>query len=87
MCFYYYLYGILFTCLCGVCYLKGTCTPHLKPTPKPEPKPGPEPEPEEPTENPKPDSRPNPKDEQCNRDLVFEAVSSIRGELYFFKNG
>ncbi|CDQ62664.1 unnamed protein product [Oncorhynchus mykiss] len=38
-------------------------------------------------ENPKPDSRPNSKDEQCNRDLVFEAVSSIRGELYFFKNG
>uniref|UniRef100_A0A674EMD7 Peptidase metallopeptidase domain-containing protein n=1 Tax=Salmo trutta TaxID=8032 RepID=A0A674EMD7_SALTR len=40
-----------------------------------------------PTENPKPDSRPNPKDEQCNRDLVFHAASSIRGELYFFKNG
>uniref|UniRef100_A0A8C7RMX7 Peptidase metallopeptidase domain-containing protein n=1 Tax=Oncorhynchus mykiss TaxID=8022 RepID=A0A8C7RMX7_ONCMY len=71
----------------GVQALYGTCTPHLKPTPKPEPKPGPEPEPKEPTENPKPDSRPNSKDEQCNRDLVFEAVSSIRGELYFFKNG
>ncbi|KAK6296597.1 hypothetical protein J4Q44_G00327390 [Coregonus suidteri] len=45
----------------------------------------------EPTENPKPDPkpdpRPNPKDKKCNRDLVFDAASSIRGDLYFFKNG
>ncbi|XP_016431875.1 matrix metallopeptidase 30 [Sinocyclocheilus rhinocerous] len=40
-------------------------------TNKPEPKPNPGPSPPEP----------------CKRDLVFDAVTSIRGELYFFKNG
>ncbi|CAB1349102.1 unnamed protein product [Coregonus sp. 'balchen'] len=57
-----------------------------------DPKPEPEAEPEEPTENPKldpkpdpkPDPRPNPKDKQCNRDLVFDAASSIRGDLLDF---
>lgn len=38
---------------------------------KPEPKPNPEPSPPEP----------------CNRELVFDAATSIRGELYFFKDG
>ncbi|CAB1348043.1 unnamed protein product [Coregonus sp. 'balchen'] len=42
---------------------------------------------ENPKPDPKPDPRPNPKDKKCNRDLVFDAASSIRGDLYFFKNG
>uniref|UniRef100_A0A8C4S1J2 Matrix metallopeptidase 30 n=2 Tax=Erpetoichthys calabaricus TaxID=27687 RepID=A0A8C4S1J2_ERPCA len=58
------------------------------------------PEPARPTEKPKPQPNPkpnpNPGDpastvpavpEQCNRDLVFDAATSIRKELYFFKNG
>ncbi|KAL7848371.1 hypothetical protein AOLI_G00230890 [Acnodon oligacanthus] len=44
------------------------------PQPQPEPKPQPKPEP-----------GPNPP-EPCKRDLVFDAATSIRGELYFFKN-
>lgn len=48
------------------------------PTTAPEP---PSPEPEDPTEDP------NPGDEQCSRDLVFDAATSIRGDLYFFKDG
>ncbi|XP_055063853.2 stromelysin-1-like [Misgurnus anguillicaudatus] len=43
-----------------------------KPAPKPEPKP-----------DPGPSNPPEP----CKRDLVFDAATSIRGELYFFKNG
>ncbi|RXN32616.1 collagenase 3-like protein [Labeo rohita] len=36
----------------------------------------------------KPDPNPGPSPpEPCNRDLVFDAATSIRGELYFFKNG
>ncbi|XP_056138818.1 matrix metallopeptidase 30 [Lampris incognitus] len=71
--------------LYGVRRAKPTTEPELTPPPVPEP----EPEPEEPTEDPdpKPDPRPNPRDEQCNRDLVFDAATSIRGDLYFFKNG
>ncbi|KAF7700947.1 matrix metallopeptidase 30 [Silurus meridionalis] len=34
---------------------------------------------------PQPQPQPNPP-ERCNRDLVFDAATSIRGELYFFKN-
>uniref|UniRef100_A0A665UQP8 Peptidase metallopeptidase domain-containing protein n=1 Tax=Echeneis naucrates TaxID=173247 RepID=A0A665UQP8_ECHNA len=41
----------------------------------------PEPEPEDPTE------APNPRDERCSRGLVFDAATSIRGDLFFFKNG
>uniref|UniRef100_A0A667WQY1 Peptidase metallopeptidase domain-containing protein n=1 Tax=Myripristis murdjan TaxID=586833 RepID=A0A667WQY1_9TELE len=44
-----------------------------------------EPEPEEPTEDPDPPT--NPRDEQCSRDLVFDAATSVRGDLYFFKSG
>ncbi|XP_051539455.1 matrix metallopeptidase 30 [Myxocyprinus asiaticus] len=54
----------------GVQALYGVRTPTVKPDPKPEPKPDPGPSPPEP----------------CNRDLVFDAATSIRGELYFFKN-
>ncbi|KAJ8257149.1 hypothetical protein COCON_G00193010 [Conger conger] len=77
----------------GAQALYGSRTPTDKPdpTPEPEPEPTPDPEPEEPTPDPKPDPkpdpRPNPKDEQCSRDLVFDAATSIRRELYFFKNG
>ncbi|XP_071372745.1 transforming growth factor beta regulator 1 isoform X1 [Centroberyx affinis] len=69
----------------GVQALYGSRTP--APTPAPKPNPPPEPEPEEPTEDPNPDPQPNPRDEQCSRDLVFDAATSIRGDLYFFKNG
>uniref|UniRef100_A0A665UQS4 Peptidase metallopeptidase domain-containing protein n=1 Tax=Echeneis naucrates TaxID=173247 RepID=A0A665UQS4_ECHNA len=51
------------------------------PKPKPPPSPEPEPEPEDPTE------APNPRDERCSRGLVFDAATSIRGDLFFFKNG
>ncbi|XP_072248960.1 collagenase 3-like isoform X2 [Leuresthes tenuis] len=36
-------------------------------------------------ENPIP--LPNPQDQQCSRELGFDAVTSIWGDLYFFKNG
>ncbi|KAJ8368812.1 hypothetical protein SKAU_G00088400 [Synaphobranchus kaupii] len=81
----------------GIQALYGSRTPTDKPEPEPEPdQPTPDPEPtDEPTPDPKPDPkpdprpdpRPNPKDEQCSRDLVFDAATSIRRELYFFKNG
>ncbi|AWO99380.1 putative collagenase 3-like [Scophthalmus maximus] len=71
----------------GVQALYGSRTPvpTTAPKPKPTPRPEPEPEPEEPTEGP--DPRPNPRDEQCSRALVFDAATSIRGDLFFFKNG
>ncbi|KAM3875319.1 uncharacterized protein ACN63O_000382 [Diretmus argenteus] len=68
----------------GVQALYGSRTP--QPTAGPKPKPEPEPEPEEPTEDPV-DPQPNPGDEQCSRNLVFDAATSVRGALYFFKNG
>ncbi|XP_070761390.1 transforming growth factor beta regulator 1 isoform X1 [Enoplosus armatus] len=68
----------------GVQALYGSRTP-VPTTPKPKPPPGPEPE--EPTEDPNPDPLPNPRDEQCSRELVFDAATSVRGDLYFFKNG
>ncbi|KAM9359002.1 collagenase 3-like [Symphorus nematophorus] len=71
----------------GVQALYGSRTPVPTTAPKPRPPPRPEPEPEEPTEDPNPDPLPNPRDEQCSRDLVFDAATSIRGDLYFFKNG
>nr|XP_023700744.1 collagenase 3-like [Paramormyrops kingsleyae] len=39
--------------------------------------------------NPKPEPKPKPKPEpeRCRRDLVFDAATSIRNELYFFKGG
>lgn len=62
-----------------------TTQPTTAPKPKPPPVPEPEPEPEpEPTEDPNVD---NPGDEQCSRSLVFDAATSIRGDLYFFKTG
>ncbi|CAJ1065837.1 collagenase 3-like [Xyrichtys novacula] len=61
--------------------------PTTAPKPKPPPQPEPEPEPEDPTEDPNPDPLPNPGDEQCSRQLVFDAATSIRGDLFFFKNG
>nr|XP_057936493.1 transforming growth factor beta regulator 1 [Doryrhamphus excisus] len=68
----------------GVQALYGSRTP--EPTEASKPNPPPQPEPEEPTEDPT-DPLPNPRDEQCSRDLVFDAATSIRGDLYFFKNG
>ncbi|XP_035536060.1 collagenase 3-like [Morone saxatilis] len=68
----------------GVQALYGSRTP-VPTTPKPKPPPGPEPE--DPTEDPNPDPLPNPRDEQCSRELVFDAATSIRGDLFFFKNG
>ncbi|CAL8360892.1 unnamed protein product [Merluccius merluccius] len=56
-----------------------------KPKPNPPPVPEPEPEPEEPTENP--DTAINPSGDKCSRDLVFDAATSIRSDLYFFKSG
>lgn len=38
------------------------------------------------TNKPKPNPGPTPP-EPCKRDLVFDAATSIRGELFFFKNG
>ena len=63
-----------------------TPVPTTAPKPKPPPGPDPGPEPEEPTEDPE-DPLPNPRDEQCSRELVFDAATSIRGDLFFFKNG
>ncbi|XP_076875365.1 matrix metallopeptidase 30 [Brachyhypopomus gauderio] len=54
--------------------LRTSPNPQPQPEPKPEPKPQPQPEP-----RPKPPQR-------CDRNLVFNAATSIRGELYFFKN-
>ncbi|KAK7883214.1 hypothetical protein WMY93_029388 [Mugilogobius chulae] len=34
-----------------------------------------------------PDTLRHPSREQCSRSLVFDAAASIRGDLYFFKNG
>lgn len=63
----------------------GSRRPQPTTAPKPKPPPVPEPEPEpEPTEDPNVD---NPRDEQCSRSLVFDAATSIRGDLYFFKTG
>ncbi|XP_030008079.1 collagenase 3-like [Sphaeramia orbicularis] len=70
----------------GVQALYGSRTPQPTPKPKPKPRPTPEPgpEPEEPTD---PDPQPFPGNERCSRDLVFDAATSIRGDLFFFKNG
>ncbi|XP_040902133.1 collagenase 3-like [Toxotes jaculatrix] len=67
----------------GVQALYGSRTPvpTREPNPRPPPRPEPEPEPEEPTE------KPDPRNEQCSRGLVFDAATSIRGDLFFFKNG
>ncbi|XP_030647963.1 matrix metallopeptidase 30 [Chanos chanos] len=65
----------------GVQALYGVRTP-TNPDPVPKPDPRPEPKPE-----PRPDPKPGPPPERCNRDLVFDAATSIRGELYFFKKG
>ncbi|KAK5904452.1 hypothetical protein CesoFtcFv8_006015 [Champsocephalus esox] len=72
----------------GVQALYGSRKPVPTTAPKPKPPPGPDPgpEPEEPTEDPE-DPLPNPRDEQCSRELVFDAATSMRGDLFFFKNG
>ncbi|XP_061916490.1 collagenase 3-like [Entelurus aequoreus] len=56
------------------------------PTKAPIPNSPAEPEPEEPTEDPA-NILPNPRDQQCSKDLAFDASTSIRGDLFFFKNG
>uniref|UniRef100_A0A3B4ASW5 Peptidase metallopeptidase domain-containing protein n=1 Tax=Periophthalmus magnuspinnatus TaxID=409849 RepID=A0A3B4ASW5_9GOBI len=42
------------------------------------------PDPEDPDD---PDPLPNPGADKCSRSLVFDAATSIRGDLFFFKNG
>merc|ERR1712235_123469 len=39
------------------------------------------------TESGSRDLTPNPPTGRCNRNLVFDAATAIRNELYFFKNG
>ncbi|NP_001035381.1 matrix metallopeptidase 30 precursor [Danio rerio] len=56
----------------GVQALYGVRASTNKPEPKPEPKPNPQPAPSPP--------------EPCKRDLIFDAATRIRGELYFFKD-
>ncbi|XP_041918944.1 collagenase 3-like [Alosa sapidissima] len=65
---------------------KGTAPDPTPPPPKPKPRPRPGPRPG-PRPDPAPAPGPNPKDEQCSRSLVFDAATSINGDLYFFKNG
>ncbi|XP_046876234.1 matrix metallopeptidase 30 [Hypomesus transpacificus] len=72
----------------GVQALYGVRTPSQpdpKPQPKPQPKPDPKPQPK-PQPNPNPEPRPDPP-VRCDRNLVFDAVTPIQNELYFFKNG
>lgn len=69
----------------GVQALYGSRTPVPTKPPKPDPRPDPEPEPE--PEDPTEDPNSNPTDEQCSRNLVFDAATSIKGDLYFFKSG
>ncbi|KAM6970469.1 matrix metallopeptidase 30 [Aplochiton taeniatus] len=67
----------------GVQALYGVRNTGGRPDPKPQPKPDPKPQ-------PKPEPRPEPRPEpptRCDRDLVFDAATSIQNELYFFKNG
>ncbi|KAJ0063623.1 hypothetical protein NL108_004463 [Boleophthalmus pectinirostris] len=66
----------------GVQALYGSRTPD--PKPQPPPTPTPEPDPVDPED---PDPLPNPGADKCSRNLVFDAATSIRGDLYFFKNG
>ncbi|XP_023273498.1 collagenase 3-like [Seriola lalandi dorsalis] len=56
----------------GVQAIYGIRTTSAEPDPKPQPRPDPDPEP-----------RPN----RCSRFLTFDAATSIRGNLYFFKDG
>ncbi len=77
--------GVMQCDLCERCRRDHRNAPKTKTT-RPKPKPSPEPEPDEP-EDPNPDPQPNPGDEQCSRSLVFDAATSIRNDLFFFKNG
>lgn len=64
----------------GIQTLYGARETSSQPTTKPDPKPQPRPEPEpEPTTEPSPD--------RCSRFLIFDAATSIRNKLYFFKDG
>ncbi|XP_070838812.1 matrix metallopeptidase 30 [Chaetodon trifascialis] len=62
----------------GIQAIYGARATSDQPTAKPDPdaQPGPEPEP---TSEPPPD--------RCSRDLIFDAATSIQGNLYFFKAG
>ncbi|XP_056592049.1 matrix metallopeptidase 30 [Triplophysa dalaica] len=74
----------------GVQALYGVRASTVEPAPKPKPKPKPEPKPKpkpEPKPEPKPKPVPSVAPEPCKRDLVFDAATSIGGELFFFKNG
>ncbi|KAM3936194.1 collagenase 3-like [Leptodactylus fuscus] len=64
---------------------KPTKKPQPKPTKKPQPKPPKEPE-AKPTKKsqPKPTQKPQPR---CDRNLKFDAITSMRGDLLFFKEG
>ncbi|XP_066556191.1 uncharacterized protein LOC136747142 [Amia ocellicauda] len=68
----------------GVQALYGSRTSTNKPDPKPQPEPQPEPRPK-PKPKPNPDPVPRPP-EQCDRNLAFDAATSMGNELYFFKD-
>ena len=60
--------------------LKGVRGTSPQPDPDPQPKPDPKPQPTpEPTSEPLPD--------RCNRNLIFDAATTIQRNLYFFKDG
>ncbi|KAM8741135.1 matrix metallopeptidase 30 [Acanthopagrus schlegelii] len=52
------------------------------PQPDPDPQPKPEPNPQ-----PTPEPTPEPFPDRCNRNLIFDAASTIQRNLYFFKDG
>uniref|UniRef100_A0A7N6A606 Peptidase metallopeptidase domain-containing protein n=1 Tax=Anabas testudineus TaxID=64144 RepID=A0A7N6A606_ANATE len=58
----------------GVQAIYGETRPTTKPEPKPQPEPNPRPTPVSPAD-------------RCNRELIFDAVTSIQNNLYFFKDG
>lgn len=64
----------------------GIRTPEPEPQPEPNPKPPPDSQPN-PHPDPQPEPKPQPEPDHCNRDLVFDAVTHIGNDLYFFKNG
>ncbi|XP_070772985.1 matrix metallopeptidase 30 [Enoplosus armatus] len=64
----------------GVQALYGVRATSAQPTTKPDPNPQPRPEPD-------PETTSEPPPERCSRNLIFDAVTSIQRNLYFFKDG
>ncbi|XP_069825693.1 stromelysin-1-like [Dendropsophus ebraccatus] len=64
--------------------------PQPKPPNKPQPKPPMKPQPKPPKEpQPKPPKKPEakPKPQKCDQELEFDAITSMRGNVLFFKKG